>query len=66
MTAHSVSLVIWACAALLLVGVGVAAEASHGRLPTIADFGRVLMGTRVRGAVVIVIWMWLGWHFFAR
>ncbi|HEX4244147.1 MAG TPA: DUF6186 family protein [Acidimicrobiales bacterium] len=66
MTTHTVSLVIWACTALLLVGVGVVAAVSHGRLATVADFGRVLMGTRVRGAVVIVIWMWLGWHFFAR
>jgi hypothetical protein len=52
--------------ALLLVGVGVAAVASNGRLASVGDFGRVLMRSRISGAVVIVIWMWLGWHFFAR
>jgi Family of unknown function (DUF6186) len=26
----------------------------------------VLMRGRLAGATVIVIWMWLGWHFFAR
>jgi hypothetical protein len=24
------------------------------------------MRSRLSGAVVIVTWMWLGWHFFAR
>jgi hypothetical protein len=52
--------------ALLLVGVGVAAVVSNGRLASVGDFGRVLMRSRLSGAVVIVIWMWLGWHFFAR
>jgi hypothetical protein len=66
MTWHTVSLGIWALMALLLVGVGVATVMSNGRLATIGDFGRVLTGGRLRGAVVLVIWMWLGWHFFAR
>jgi hypothetical protein len=52
--------------ALLLVGVGLTAALSNGRLATIGDFGRVLMRSRLSGAIVLVIWMWLGWHFFAR
>jgi hypothetical protein len=66
LTWHTVSLAIWAFLALLLVGVGVTTVVSNGRLATIADFGRVLMRTRLSGAIVLVIWMWLGWHFFAR
>lgn len=66
MTWHTLSLVIWAAMAVLLVGVGVAAVMSHGRLASAGDFGRVLMGRRLSGAAVIVLWMWLGWHFFAR
>jgi hypothetical protein len=65
-TWHAVSLGIWAAMALLLVGVGIAAVVSNGRLASVGDFGRVLMRSRLSGAVVIVIWMWLGWHFFAR
>jgi hypothetical protein len=66
MTWHTFSLGVWAFMALLLVGVGVATVVSNGRLATIGDFGRVLMRSRLRGAIVLVIWMWLGWHFFAR
>jgi hypothetical protein len=65
-TWHTVSLGIWAAMALLLVGVGAAAVVSNGRLASVGDFGRVLMRSRISGGVVIVIWMWLGWHFFAR
>lgn len=66
MTWHTVSLGVWAFLALLVVGVGVTTVLSNGRLATIADFGRVLMRTRLSGVIVLVIWMWLGWHFFAR
>lgn len=66
MTWHNVSLGVWAFMALLLVGVGVTAALSNGRMATIGDFGRVLMRSRLSGAIVLVIWMWLGWHFFAR
>jgi Family of unknown function (DUF6186) len=65
-TWHAVSLGVWAFMALLVIGVGVITVASNGRLATIGDFGRVLMRSRVSGAIVLVIWMWLGWHFFAR
>jgi hypothetical protein len=65
-TWHNVSLGVWAFMALLLVGVGLAAALSNGRLVTIGEFGRVLMRSRLSGAIVLVIWMWLGWHFFAR
>ena len=66
MTWHTASLGVWAFMALLLVGVGVTTVVSNGRLATIGDFGRVLMRSRLSGAIVLVIWMWLGWHFFAR
>lgn len=66
MTWHTGSLVVWAFMALLLVGAGVTTVMSNGRLATIADFGRMLMRSRLSGAIVLVIWMWLGWHFFAR
>jgi hypothetical protein len=65
-TWHTVSLGVWAFMALLVIGVGVTTVASNGRLATIGDFGRVLMRSRLSGAIVLVIWMWLGWHFFAR
>jgi len=66
MTWHAVSLGIWAFMALLVVGLGMATLASNGRVAPIGDVGRVLMAGRLRGAVVLVVWMWLGWHFFAR
>ncbi len=66
MTWHDVSLGIWATMALLVLGLGIVALASDGRVAPIGGVGRLLTGTRLRGAVMLAAWMWLGWHFFAR
>ncbi|HEY6623145.1 MAG TPA: hypothetical protein VIX85_04895 [Acidimicrobiales bacterium] len=66
MTGHAVSLGIWALMAVLLVGLGIASLASDGRVARVGSVGRLLTGGRLRGAVFLAAWMWLGWHFFAR
>ncbi len=66
MTGHDASLAIWALMGVLVLGLGIVALASDGRVAPIGRVGGLLTGTRLRGAVVLAGWMWLGWHFFAR
>ena len=66
MSWRAVSLGIWALLALLLVCVELAAVASGHRLARIGDLFGVLTSGRLRRAGLLVSWMWLGWHFFAR
>ena len=56
----------WAATLLLIVGTEVGARRSHGRFATLG----VLRDRAVKPVVIYLIllvgWMWLGWHFFAR
>lgn len=65
MTSHTVSLVVWGligASCLVLWGL------SHSRLP-LARLGTLVDDLMARPAlrvIVVVGWMWLGWHTFAR
>jgi hypothetical protein len=65
-TTREVSLAVWAALALLLVVLCVFSALRPASLPT----ARVAIGaieSRWPGRVVLVLgWMWLGWHLFAR
>jgi hypothetical protein len=55
----------------LVVGLGVAAAAvaagrSGGRLPVYGALARAVTRGPVLRAGVVLGWMWLGWHAFAR
>jgi hypothetical protein len=65
MTWKAASDTIWVALAILACGLAVVARCS----PRVMSFGqlmpRVLARPVARGAV-LVGWMWLGWHTFAR
>jgi hypothetical protein len=57
---------VWGALAALLVGCGILTRMSSGRYPdTDALFGVLTAGALRRG-VLLLAWMWLGWHAFAR
>ena len=66
MTWRAVTLLVWGCLAAVLVGCAVAASVSKGRLPPAGTLLRLVTGGTVRRWLVILAWMWLGWHAFAR
>lgn len=63
---RQVVLWVWAIVATGLVSCEVAALATRGG---VAGIGQVLTRMSARSwslVVSFVVWMWLGWHFFAR
>jgi hypothetical protein len=66
MTWREGSFIIWSVLAATLVGCQVIALASRGRLPTMGALFGVITAGPLRRAVVLLGWMWLGWHAFAR
>jgi hypothetical protein len=61
-----VTLVVWAVLGLALVAVQLSVAMSKGRLPGIgAVVGRARCNP-VGRVILVVAWMWLGWHAFAR
>ncbi len=66
MTWRVATLAVWGLLLAILLGCQVAAATSKGRLPGADALFRVLTGGVVVRALVILAWMWLGWHAFAR
>jgi uncharacterized membrane protein YsdA (DUF1294 family) len=66
MTWRLATVTVWAALALgLLVGQSAAARAKW-RIPTAAMALRQLTSGALCRGVLLVFWMWLGWHSFAR
>jgi len=66
MSARDATLAVWAGLGALVVAAEVAALVSRRRIP---GLGAVLdrVGSRRAGQAALVLgWMWLGWHAFAR
>ena len=57
---------VWSALALLLVACQLAASIPGGRFPGAGALLRMLTASPVRRAVLLVGWLWLGWHTFAR
>ncbi|HXW35165.1 MAG TPA: DUF6186 family protein [Acidimicrobiales bacterium] len=59
-------LVAWAIAALLLVGLEIRSLTTRGRYPGFGQLLRAATRRNIGMVVILVAWMWLGWHTFAR
>ena len=66
MSPRTLTLAVWAALAAAAVGIEIAGLASGGRRPTIAGLVRAIVSHPVARVVLLVGWMWLGWHAFAR
>ncbi len=67
MSTRDAVLAVWVGIALVVVVVVAAGVGrSGGRLPGYGTLARVATDGPVRRAVLVVAWMWLGWHAFAR
>ena len=66
MTWHQISLAIWIALATLLIVCQVVVLRSHGRLPRIGELFSRITSTGAGRGLLLLGWMWLGWHAFAR
>ena len=66
MSWRATSFITWAAVGLAVLCTQVTAIVSRGRLPTVDALFRAAASTRLGRAGLLVAWMWLGWHSFAR
>src|SRR5579872_4470566 len=57
---------VWSGLAVVLVACSMSAAKSKGLLPSVGALFRTLTGRPLGRALVLLGWMWLGWHAFAR
>lgn len=63
---RDISLTLWAVLCTMAVIGAALTRASKGRFATLPEVLRVFTAARPRSVVMFVLWMWAGWHFFAR
>jgi hypothetical protein len=66
MSARSATLLGWAILAAAFVLLEVRARVRRERLATAGDALDVLLRNAAARVIVLLGWLWLGWHVFAR
>jgi Family of unknown function (DUF6186) len=66
MTTRQATFLVWATLGALVLVVLLASTLSDDRFPTLGSVVRRATSSRVGQVVLLVGWMWLGWHAFAR
>ncbi|HUK68208.1 MAG TPA: DUF6186 family protein [Streptosporangiaceae bacterium] len=66
MNTHTITLVGFTVMAIGLIALEVFARRRGSRIPTAGQLLGLLMQTRATRVLILVLWGWLGWHFFAR
>jgi chromate transport protein ChrA len=65
-TSRALALLVWALLGAATVGLAVMSVARHRWLSTLRAALQALVASPWRRPLVILGWMWLGWHLFAR
>ena len=66
MITRGVALVVWGVLVVLLVGCIVLGATSSGRVARVGRLGHEVVRHPALRCTLALVWMWLGWHFFAR
>lgn len=66
MTSRDWALVVWGLLGIGVVTCLVATALSEERFPTLGVTVRRITASRVGRVAMVIGWMWLGWHAFAR
>ena len=66
MSTRDATLAVWAGLGALVVAAELAALASRGRVPGLGALLDRIGSRRIGQGVLVLGWMWLGWHAFAR
>jgi Family of unknown function (DUF6186) len=63
---HDITVAGFTVIAVALIVLEVAARRRGSRIPTAGQMAGFLMQTRITRVLILLLWGWLGWHFFAR
>jgi Family of unknown function (DUF6186) len=63
---HTITVLGFTVIAIALITLEIVARRRGSRIPTAGQMLGFLMQTRVTRVLILLLWGWLGWHFFAR
>ena len=66
MTTHQITIAGFACIAASLITLELVAHRRGSRVPKAGQVLGFLMQTRITRVLILLLWGWAGWHFFAR
>ncbi|MGD0683848.1 MAG: DUF6186 family protein [Streptosporangiaceae bacterium] len=66
MATRVITIIGFACVITALSGLEIAGRRRTNRVPTLGEWLGYLMRGRAGRAGVLLGWLWLGWHYFAR
>lgn len=66
MIGRHATLLVWGALGLIIVACQLAVSMSKGRLPSLVTVVRRITSARLGRWLLVLGWMWLGWHAFAR
>jgi len=66
MSTHTITVLGFIALTIALITLELVARRRGSRVPTAGQLVGFLMQTRVTRVLVLLLWGWLGWHFFAR
>ena len=66
MVTRPVTIIGFAAVIAALVALEIIGRRRTTRVPTLGDWLGYLMRARAGRALILLGWLWLGWHYFAR
>jgi hypothetical protein len=66
MATRIITIVGFGCVIIALFALEIIGRRRTNRIPTLGEWLGYLMRGRAGRAVVLLGWLWLGWHYFAR
>jgi Family of unknown function (DUF6186) len=61
-----ITIIGFVCVITSLVTLEIVARRPKNRIPTIGEWLGYLMRARAGRLLILLGWLWLGWHYFAR
>jgi hypothetical protein len=65
-TTRQLSLLVWSALGVALVACEVAAVLTRGAIPRFGTVVRRVVANPVGRVLLLLVWMWQGWHQFVR
>ena len=66
MVTRVITIIGFACVIAALIVLEIIGRRRTSRVPTLGEWLGYLMRARAGRALILLGWLWLGWHYFAR
>lgn len=66
MTTRVITIIGFACVIIALLALDLIGRRPGSRVPTLGEWLGYLMRARAGRAAILLGWLWIGWHYFAR